>query len=91
MNITEATKRACEEPTLLDALSWICVWESERVVKYVREHEGRWETCFKLCLGEVMENYYKDKPPASRLVSKCEKAGIACNELKEGLNRSNKN
>ena len=42
MNITEATKRACEEPTLLDALTFICVWESERVV-----HNDQWDTRFK--------------------------------------------
>jgi len=56
MNITEAVARACEEPTLLDALSWICVWESERVVKQARKNE-RWETCFKTCLERVMEQY----------------------------------
>ena len=66
MNITEATERACQEPTLLDALSWICVWESERVVKQAQRHfatgertpDGAgWETCFKVCLKSVMEKY----------------------------------
>lgn len=55
-NITEATKRACEEPTLLDALTWICIWESERVVKQARK-SMQWETCFKVCLQSVLENY----------------------------------
>lgn len=62
MNITEAVKQACKEPTLLDALSWICVWESERVVKQakknLRDADGKgWDTCFKFCLREVMEEY----------------------------------
>lgn len=56
LNITEATKRACEEPTLLDALAWICVWESERVVQQARENP-QWETCFKVCLRSVLDNY----------------------------------
>ncbi len=55
-NIIEATKRACEEPTLLDALTWICVWESLRVVKQARENP-QWETCFKVCLRSVLDNY----------------------------------
>ncbi len=58
MNITEATKRACEEPTLLDALSWICVWESERVVKQAKKNE-QWETCFKVCLRSVLDEWPK--------------------------------
>jgi len=33
LSLTEATERACGEPTLIDALSWICIWETERVVK----------------------------------------------------------
>ncbi len=58
MNITEATNRACEENTLLDALTFICIWESERVVKQARTNE-QWETCFKVSLRSVMEEYWK--------------------------------
>lgn len=66
MNIIKAVKRACEEPTLLDALSWICVWESERAIKQAyeyaisnkRTHDGAgWEICFKHCIKLVMESY----------------------------------
>ncbi|MCK5397780.1 MAG: hypothetical protein KAJ33_05990 [Thermoplasmata archaeon] len=67
MNITQATKRACEEPTLLDALSWICIWESERVVRQARENE-QWETCFHVCLKSVMESYGKNTPPETTIV-----------------------
>lgn len=56
MNITEATKKACEEPTLLEALTWICVWDSERVVKQARAN-AQWGTCFKVCLKSVLDNY----------------------------------
>ena len=63
MNIDQAVSRACEEPTLLDALSWICVWESERMIQQSREHYGSgangagWDTCFRVCLKRVMESY----------------------------------
>jgi len=58
MNIAEAVNRACEEPTLLDALTWICIWESERVVKQARVNP-QWETCFHICLRLVTEEYWK--------------------------------
>ena len=63
MNIDQAVARACEEPTLLDALSWICVWESERAIDQARNRYGSgtddagWDTCFRVCLKRVMESY----------------------------------
>ena len=54
MNIDEAVKIACEEPTLLDALVWICVWESGRV--WGPNGQGG-DTCFKFCLEQVMKKY----------------------------------
>lgn len=65
MNITEALSCACEEPTLLEAQTWICIWESERVVKQARERFGSgangagWDTCFGICLKMVAEEYWK--------------------------------
>lgn len=56
LNIDEAVARACEQPTLVDALTWICVWESERVVQQARR-EVEWETCFRICIQRVMDNY----------------------------------
>ena len=55
-NLVEATKRACQEPTLLDALTFICIWESERAIKQAKENPT-WETCFKISLKSVFENY----------------------------------
>ena len=63
MNIDDAVARACKEPTLLDAMSWICVWESERVILQASENFGSgsnaagWDTCFKYCLKRVMDSY----------------------------------
>lgn len=63
MNINEAVTRACQEPTLLDALTFICVWESERAINQARFNYGSgsngagWDTCFRHCLKEVMNNY----------------------------------
>ena len=66
MNIDEALEKAKKEPTLVDALSWICVWESERAIKqairnnkvgYVDADGKGWDTCFKHCIERVMEVY----------------------------------
>lgn len=58
MNFKEATDRACEEDTLLDALTYICIWESERVVKQARAND-QWETCFRISLKGVIETYWE--------------------------------
>jgi len=61
MNFTEAAKRACEEPTLIDALSFICIWNSERAIKQALRNKGKhWETFFRICIKEVMDNYPND-------------------------------
>lgn len=70
MNFQEAVKKACEEPTMLDALSWIAVWESERAIQQAhkflsgeteRDTDGKgWDTCFKFLFQQVMEHYTTD-------------------------------
>ena len=61
MNITEATKRALQEPNLDEALSWICVWESERAIDQARFRYGSgadgqgWDTLFGFCIKQVMD------------------------------------
>lgn len=57
LNLVEATKRACQESTLLDALTFICIWESERAIRQARENPT-WETCFKVSLKSVFDNYH---------------------------------
>ena len=67
MNVHEAAERACQEPTLLDALAFIALWESERVVKQAHEalqtgvpkgaNGAGWDTCFKRCFELVLANY----------------------------------
>jgi len=65
LSFTDAVTRACAEPTLLDALTWICIWESERAIHQARfnlgsGHDGAgWDTCFKICIKKVMEEYWK--------------------------------
>ena len=63
MKLDEAVKRAIKEPTLDEAISWICVWETERVVRQAREFfrtgvpqgaDGAgWDTCFLTCIKAV--------------------------------------
>ncbi len=63
MNVKEAVERACQEPTLVEALSFICVWECERAIKQARENYGSgangagWDTCFKYAIQLVMDEY----------------------------------
>lgn len=66
MNIIEAVKHACQEPTLADALAWIAVWENDRAVKQAirnkesgeRNPDGSlWDTCFRRCFEEVLAQY----------------------------------
>jgi hypothetical protein len=71
MNFQEAVDIACEEPTLLDALSWISIWEFERVLplahKFLngespRQLDGRgWDTCIKYLHKQVMEQFGQQK------------------------------
>ena len=59
-------ERACEEPTLADALSWIAVWENDRVVRQALRNEksgergvdgSQWDTCFKWLFEQVLNKY----------------------------------
>lgn len=56
MKLSEAVNRACQEPTLLEALSWICVWESERIVRQAKA-SAHWQTCFGACIELVLKEY----------------------------------
>ena len=55
MTLNEAVKRACKEPTLLEALTFICVWECARAVN--QANIGSYDTCFKVSLKAVMDAY----------------------------------
>lgn len=72
MNFQEAIDRACQEPTLPEALAWVAVWETERVVKQAIECErtgvstagngGKWDTCFTILFKRVLQKYGIDTP-----------------------------
>lgn len=67
MHYKEAVARACQEPTLAAALSWIAVWETERAIGQVRtydktgvstaSHGGSHDTHFLLYFKEVLNKY----------------------------------
>lgn len=60
-NIDGALKKALLKPTLLEALTWIAVWESERVVHQARNNPT-WETCYEYCFKLVLELWKPLKP-----------------------------
>ena len=66
LSLSEAVKEACKQPTLLDALSWIAVWEGERAIQQAKKYfetgvstasMGGWDTLFRICFKEVISNY----------------------------------
>ncbi len=66
MNLDEAVDRACQEPTLQDALAWIADWEADRAIRQALEWQrtgistaahGNWDTCFKVCFGAVIAKH----------------------------------
>jgi len=73
MNLNEAVIKACKEKTLLDALSFIAIWESERAIQQALEFnktkvstssEGKcWDTCFKVCFESVIKQWQKESEP----------------------------
>ena len=78
LTFDEAVNRACGEPTLADALTWIAVWETERVVKQAKRffetgistasHGGGWDTCFGPFFKAVLGKYPKDKEASKKNV-----------------------
>ena len=73
MNLEEACQRACQEPTLEEALTWMAVWETERVVAQALEykrtgvstaaHGGGWDTCFKVLFERVLIDWFHGEAP----------------------------
>lgn len=56
MNLTQALDRAMREDTLADALTFLAVWETERVVVQARANE-QWDTCFKFLFKRALERW----------------------------------
>lgn len=54
MNVDEAVKKACEQKTLVDALTYIAIWECDRAVQQALHSQGLYETCFEVCLSKVL-------------------------------------
>lgn len=62
MYIDDIVKQACEQPTLLEALTFACTLENNRAVKqaldgYKGPNGERWDTCFGLTIKRVMEHW----------------------------------
>lgn len=61
MNLTQAVARACQEPTFVEGLTFLAVWETERVVaqakRDVANPDGsKWETCF----GHIFKEFVSE-------------------------------
>jgi hypothetical protein len=72
MNLQEAVNRACQESSLVDALTWIATWDSSRAIEQAVEFgrtgirtgagDAAWDTCFRVCFTAVMEAWPKRSP-----------------------------
>ena len=62
-NFTTALEHALTQPTLIEALTSICVWESERAIRQVATQPGSgsdgagWDTCFNYVISAVLSRY----------------------------------
>lgn len=62
--IHDIVKRACEQPTLIDALSFVSVWDTDRAVRQSKDNGFKsYETFSKFLIKEVLENYYNENKP----------------------------
>lgn len=70
MNIKQAVERACACKTLSEALTDIVLWENDRVVQQavsnmknqtVNPDGSLYDTCFKFCIKQVIEQFPKVK------------------------------
>lgn len=67
-SLTDILNRACEEPTLLDAISFISVCDTERAVAQARRNNFEsWETCSKYLIGELLKKWTRKRAPLFRL------------------------
>lgn len=74
MNLPQAVARAREEASLVEALTYIAVWECERAIAQAREFDrtgirtgadgAGWDTCFRSCFTAVMEAWANLKSKA---------------------------
>ena len=55
-DVRKAIETACEEKSLKDALSWIAIWEVDRVVRSL-EARGKYETTFGFLFSRVIAKY----------------------------------
>jgi hypothetical protein len=71
MNSTEAVERACQESSLVEALAWLAVWETDRVVQQAVECHltgistatyGAYDTCFQTLFRALITKWNSDYP-----------------------------
>lgn len=68
MNFDQIVERACQEPTLVDALVFAAIWENERAIKQAVECEkskistashldAKFDTCFGLLFKSIIKTW----------------------------------
>lgn len=57
MKLQEAVEAACNLPTLAEALTYIAVWETDRVVTQAMRNHGLYETCFRVSFIALLDRW----------------------------------
>ena len=58
-SIDEAVQKACDESsTLIEAQTWICVWECERIIDHIRNSStSEYDSFFNYLLTQVSHEF----------------------------------
>lgn len=57
-NLDELIENACKQPTLLDALSFVSIFDTDRAVQQAKSNNFQnWETISKFLIEKVLEKY----------------------------------
>jgi hypothetical protein len=85
MKLDEATTNACKEKTLIEALTHIAVWESERAIQQALASKGdKWNTCFRTCFESVIKQWQTENESKTiDLIRNLEATKILFQEMKD--------
>lgn len=64
--LEDLIERALMEPTIEEALAWICMWDTERAIQQALRNQGTgkgWETCSLFFIRQVTKAWNEKHQP----------------------------
>jgi len=87
IQFNDALEEACKQPNLELALSWIMVWDLERMMRYVKKQvepkDFVYESCSQFCIKQVLDHYKGEQMKNEKTKIVYERDAVT--ELKEHL------